>query len=185
VAIPGASATRVRAAATTITYKLTSADLGHAIRVHQTQTNSLGSTSADSAPTKGVVPSGGHCSNRFAGTAKADRITGSRGSDRIAGGRGRDRLSGLAGADCLSGGAGNDRLSGGTGNDTISGGAGNDTINAGRGRNTVSGGTGNDTINVRNHKRDRVNCGKGRRDRVRADRFDKLRGCERVRRFKH
>jgi RTX calcium-binding nonapeptide repeat (4 copies)/WD40-like Beta Propeller Repeat len=185
VAIPGASATRVRAAATTITYKLTSADLGHAIRVHQTQTNSLGSTSADSAPTKGVVPSGGHCSNRFAGTAKADRITGSRGSDRIAGGRGRDRLSGLAGADCLSGGAGNDRLSGGTGNDTISGGAGNDTINAGRGRNTVSGGTGNDTINVRNHKRDRVNCGKGRRDRVRADRFDKLRGCERVRRAKH
>lgn len=167
VAIPGASATRVRSAATTLTYKLTSADLGHAIVVHQTQTNSLGSTSADSAATKSVVPSSGHCSNRFTGTRRNDRIRGSGGSDRISGGRGSDRLFGLAGNDC------------------ISGGAGNDTISAGRGRNTVSGGTGNDTINVRNHRRDRVNCGKGRRDKVRADRFDKLRGCERVRRSKH
>ena len=165
VAIPGASATRVRAAANTLTYRLTSTDLGHAIVVHQTQTNALGSTSADSAPTRSVVPSPGHCSNRFAGTRRSDRIRGSSGSDLISGGRGRDRLFGLAGNDC------------------ISGGAGNDTINAGGGRNTVSGGTGNDTIYVRNHKRDRVNCGKGR-DKVRADRFDKLRGCERVRRFK-
>jgi Tol biopolymer transport system component len=162
-AIPGASATRVRAAANTLTYRLTSTDLGHAIVVHQTQTNGLGSTSADSAPTKSVVPSPGHCSNRFAGTRRNDRIRGSSGSDRIRGGRGRDRLFGLAGNDC------------------ISGGTGNDTINAGGGRNTVSGGAGNDTIYVRNHKRDRVNCGKGR-DKVRADRFDKLRGCERVRR---
>jgi Ca2+-binding RTX toxin-like protein len=69
------------------------------------------------------------------------------------------------------------------GSDCISGGAGNDTINAGGGRNTVSGGTGNDIIDVRNDKRDRVSCGKGR-DRIRADRTDKLRGCERIRRFR-
>jgi hypothetical protein len=46
----------------------------------------------------------------------------------------------------------------------------------------VSGGAGNDVINVRNHKRDVVNCGSGKKDRVVADRVDKLRGCERIRR---
>ena len=180
VAIPGASASRARAAASSARYTLTSVDLGHTIRVHQLQTNGLGSASADSAPTGSVVPSPGHCSNRFAGTAKADRISGSSGSDRISGGRGRDKLSGLGGADCISGGAGNDSISGGKGNDTLSGGAGNDRITAGPGRNKVSGGAGNDTINVRNHKRDVVNCGAGKKDRVVADKIDKLRGCERV-----
>jgi Tol biopolymer transport system component len=165
VPIPGASVSRARAAASNATYKLTSADLGHAVRVRQIQTNSLGSTSADSAPTRAVVPSPGRCSNRFTGTSRSDRIHGSTGSARISGGRGKDRLFGLAGSDC------------------ISGGAGNDTINAGGGRNTVSGGTGNDIIDVRNDKRDRVSCGKGR-DRIRADRTDKLRGCERIRRFR-
>jgi Tol biopolymer transport system component len=171
VPIPGASASRAHAAASSVTYKLGSVDLGHAIRVRQTATNSLGSNLIDSSPTSSVVPSAGHCSNRFAGTAKADRLRGSSGSDRISGGRGADRLSGLAGADCISGGAGNDTLSGGKGNDTISGGSG---------RNVVTGGAGNDRINVRNHKRDRVNCGSGKRDRVIADRIDRLRGCERV-----
>jgi len=183
VPIPGASASRARAAAASVSYKLSSADLGHAIRVHEVDANPLGSSSADSAPTKAVVPSSGHCSNRFAGTAKADRIKGSTGSDRISGGRGRDKLFGLGGPDCISGGAGNDTISGGKGNDTLSGGAGNDRISAGPGRNKVSGGAGNDTINVRNHKRDIVNCGPGK-DRVIADKIDKLRGCERVKRRK-
>jgi hypothetical protein len=44
-----------------------------------------------------------------------------------------------------------------------------------------SGASGNDKINVANGKKDSVNCGKGR-DSVRADRVDKLTGCERVRR---
>jgi Tol biopolymer transport system component len=182
VAIPGASASRAHAAASSATYKLGSADLGHTIRVHQTQTNSLGSAAADSPATGSVVPSKGHCSNRFAGTARADRIKGSAGSDRISGGRGKDRLSGLGGSDCISGGGGNDVLSGGKGNDTLSGGAGNDRITAGPGRNKVSGGAGNDRISVRNHKRDVVNCGKGKKDRVIADKRDKLRGCELVKR---
>jgi TolB protein len=170
VAIPGASATRAGAAASSATYKLTSGDLGKAVRVKQTQTNAVGSTSSESAPTSKIVPSSGHCSNRFAGTSKANRILGSRGSDRISGGSGNDTLTGLGGADCISGGVGNDRISGGSGNDTISGGAG---------RNRITAGAGNDAINIRNHKRDTVNCGKGR-DRVTADRVDKLRGCERV-----
>lgn len=183
VPISGAAASRAHAAASSLAYKLTSADLGHAILVRQTQVNAAGSSTADSAPTRPVIPSKGHCSNRFAGTAKADRIRGSSGSDRIIGGRGRDRLLGLGGADCISGGAGNDTISGGKGNDTLSGGAGNDRITAGPGRNKVSGGSGNDTINVRNHKRDIVNCGRGK-DRVIADKIDKLRGCERVKRRK-
>lgn len=168
--IPGATASGVRKAAASATYKVTSADLGHTIRARQSQANSLGSSSADSAATGAVVPSRAHCSNRFAGTSKANRIRGSSGSDRISGGRGNDTLTGLGGADCISGGVGNDRISGGNGNDTISGGAG---------RNRIAAGAGNDAINVRNHKRDTVNCGKGR-DRVRADSVDKLRGCERV-----
>jgi Tol biopolymer transport system component len=180
VPIPGASASRAHAAASTVSYKLTSADLGHAIRVHEVDTNGLGSSASDSAPTGSVIPSTGRCSNVFAGTARADRISGSSGSDRLSGGRGRDKLFGLGGADCISGGAGNDTLSGGKGNDTLSGGAGNDHITAGPGRNKVSGGSGNDVINVRNHKRDVVNCGSGRKDRVVADRVDKLRGCERI-----
>ena len=182
--IPGASASRVHAAASAATYKLTSTDIGSTIRVHQVAANPLGSSSVDSAPTKAVIPSPGHCSNRFAGTAKADRIRGSSGSDRIVGGRGRDKLLGLGGGDCISSGAGNDTISGGKGNDTISGGPGNDRISAGPGRNKVSGGAGNDTINVHNHKRDVVNCGSGRKDRVVADKVDKLRGCERVKRKK-
>jgi hypothetical protein len=184
VPIPGALASRAHAAASSATYTLTSADIAFTIRVHEVDANPLGTVTADSAPTKAVVPSPGHCSNRFAGTAKADRIKGSAGSDRIVGGRGRDRLFGLVGADCISGGAGNDTISGGKGNDTLSGGAGNDRITAGPGRNKVSGGAGNDTINVRNHKRDVVNCGAGRKDRVVADKIDKLRGCERVKRKK-
>jgi Ca2+-binding RTX toxin-like protein len=173
VPIPGASASRAHSAAASVKYKLTSTDLGHAIRLHEVDTNAIGSTTTDSAPTSSVAPSKGHCSNRFAGTAKADKIRGSRASDRISGGRGKDRLSGLGGADCISGGAGNDTLSGGNGNDTIS---------AGPGKNKVSGGAGNDKINVRNHKRDVVNCGKGKKDRVVADKVDKLRGCEHVKR---
>ncbi len=180
VPIPGASASRAHTAASSVSYKLTSADLGHAIRVRQTAANSLGSNSVDSPPTNSVVPSAAHCSNRFAGTAKADRLRGSKASDRMSGGRGRDKLSGLAGSDCISGGPGNDTSSGGKGNDTLSGGTGNDRIAAGPGRNRVSGGAGNDVINVRNHRRDIVNCGRGHKDRVVADRSDRLRGCERV-----
>ncbi len=197
--IPGALAARAHAAASSATYRLTSADLGHSIRVLQTQVNGLGSATALSAPTPAVKPSRGHCSNVFSGSARADRISGSGASDRISGGRGRDRLSGLGGADCISGGAaadvlsggsgndrisggsGNDRISGGSGNDTISGGSGNDRISGGGGRNKINAGSGNDTINVRNRRRDVVNCGKGR-DRVVADRSDRLRGCELVKR---
>jgi Ca2+-binding RTX toxin-like protein len=83
------------------------------------------------------------------------------------------QMIGLAGDHCLSGHAGKDRLSGGVGNDTLTGGKGRDKVNAG---------TGNDKVNSRDKRRETVRCGKGKRDRVTADRSDRLIGCDNVRR---
>ncbi len=199
VPIPGATATRrgARTAATSVSYKLTSADIGHAIRVQQTVTNSGGSTSSQSSPTKAVVPDPAACSNViFGATAGTNTLTGTVGGDRIDGLAGNDIISGVAGDDCLTGGLGNDRvsggsgkdrmvggagkdrLSGGLGTDVISGGGGNDAISAGPGsKHILSGGSGRDAINSVNGKRDRVNGGSGR-DTCRADRIDRLRSCQ-------
>jgi hypothetical protein len=97
------------------------------------------------------------------GTAGNDVLRGTGGNDRLFGLGGADTLRGLAGNDLLDGGAGNDRLFGDAGLDTYVGGAGNDTISAADGR------------------AETVSCGAGR-DSVRADRRDRLRGCEVVRR---
>ena len=79
-----------------------------------------------------------------------DAITGSRFDDTLDGGAGRDRISGRGGADVISGGSGSDEL---------------------------LGGAGRDTIRARDRARDTVSCGSGR-DRVQADRRDRLTGCE-------
>ncbi len=71
-------------------------------------------------------------------------------------------------------------LSGGAGNDNLQGGAGNDNMNGGQGKNRFVGGSGNDIINAVNGRKETIDCGKGR-DRVRADRTDRIRrGCERI-----
>ena len=136
------------------------------------------------------VPLPGNCANVTAGTAAADTLLGSAFGDRLSGRAGNDRLSSLGGNDCLfgedgadrlSGGDGNDRLSGGSGNDTLSGGAGKDDLVGGRGADAFSGGSGNDTINSADGRRETVKCGAGT-DRVKADRKDRLSGCEKVRR---
>jgi Ca2+-binding RTX toxin-like protein len=84
------------------------------------------------------------------------------------------------GGDRLNGGAGNDNLSGGSGNDVLAGGAGNDTIAGGQGKNSIDAGAGNDIINSLDGKAETVRCGPGV-DRVRADKADRLLGCERKR----
>ena len=129
------------------------------------------------------------------GTPLADLICGLFGNDTINGLAGNDTLYGDAcskkagiaqalpdGNDRLNGGAGNDKLYGAGGADVLSGSAGNDSLVGGRGKNSYSGGAGNDTVNAANGVRERVNCGAGKKDRVTADRKDRLRGCERVRR---
>jgi Ca2+-binding RTX toxin-like protein len=109
-----------------------------------------------------------------------DTIIGGSGNDRLNGGRGSDTISGGYGNDRLNGGPGNDRLLGGRGDDVLTGGAGNNRMDGGPGRNRYFGGPGRDTINARNHKKDLVNCGSGKRDSARVDRIDTVRHCERV-----
>ena len=127
-------------------------------------------------------------SRRLVGTAAADVIVGGRkadvidgrgGNDQICGRGGNDRLRGGRGNDRVFGQAGRDRLTGGRGSDRLAGGSGNDRLNGGSGRDRLSGGSGNDRIIAADRRRDLVDCGPGR-DRVRADRFDRLRRCERV-----
>ncbi|MGH2839877.1 MAG: calcium-binding protein [Solirubrobacteraceae bacterium] len=122
---------------------------------------------------------GGDDSDRVIGGHGRDRLDGGPGADRLFGGSSNDLLFGRSGRDMLAGGSANDRLSGGSGDDQLFGEAGRDSISGGSGRNRIDGGTGNDRIDARNGKRDRVICGKGF-DRVRADRSDRLNGCERV-----
>ena len=52
----------------------------------------------------------------------------------------------------------------------------------GAGRNRYTSSAGNDKVSAVNGKRDRVDCGAGRRDSARVDRRDRVKGCERVRR---
>jgi len=59
--------------------------------------------------------------------------------------------------------------------------AGNDTVDPGPGRDIVAGGAGTDLIHARDGTRDVIDCGAGF-DRVRIDRFDRVRNCELVRR---
>jgi hypothetical protein len=87
------------------------------------------------------------------------------------GGRGNDLLIAPEGGGSI--------LEGGDGNDTVTGGGSGDSLDGGRGRDLLSGGRGRDHIGVRDSRRDLVRCGAGR-DRVRADRRDRLRGCELV-----
>lgn len=135
---------------------------------------------------------GGPGDDRLSGAAGDDCLRGRAGKDRLSGGDGDDSLSGEAGNDTLSGGEGRDTVSGGSGNDVVSGGngndrlgggSGNDKINGGQGLNTYSGGAGNDNIIAANGRRETIDCGKGSKDKVRADRTDTVRGCESVQRL--
>lgn len=124
---------------------------------------------------------GGEGRDTLEGASGNDVEDGGNGNDRASGGSGRDRMSGGAGNDALNGLSGNDTLSGGTGNDSLNGSTGNDKINGGSGKNKYAGGSGNDTITAANGRVETVDCGTGR-DSVRADRKDRVKRCERVRR---
>ncbi len=97
----------------------------------------------------------------------------------LSGGSGKDRLEGGTEDETLSGSSGNDRLNGGSGSDRLSGGSGSDWLKGGRSRDELKAGSGRDSIHARDGRRDRVDCGRGR-DTVAADRYDRLRRCERV-----
>lgn len=117
--------------------------------------------------------------DRLWGDAGNDYLNGGRGNDVIAGGVGSDQLVGMAGNDTLAGDAGPDTLYGQEGNDKLTGGAGNDKLIPGDGKDSVAAGAGNDYINAFDSRGagETINCGPGR-DRVWADKADKLIGCE-------
>jgi hypothetical protein len=127
------------------------------------------------------LPPPRHCTVRKDGGPRADRLNGGASSDAIHGRAGNDRIRGLGGNDCLFGEGGNDQAWGGPGNDAVSGGKGSDRLYGGPGRDTMQGGPGRDRIFAVDRARDVVVCGRGR-DTVRADRVDKILGCELVRR---
>jgi hypothetical protein len=130
-------------------------DQGHELTCRVTATGPGGAASADSATLPVAAPA----------TAGQRRLEGSARADRLVGGGRADVLRGGAGADILIGGAGNDRLTGGPGRDRLDGGAGNDVLDA-----------------RDHHGGDVVRCGAGR-DRVLADRGDRVgRDCESVHR---
>jgi Ca2+-binding RTX toxin-like protein len=175
-------------------YTVTMTDLAGAA----TATVNMKVDAGPAGPGGGTPPPGGgvllpgRCKNLKNGTPKADVLTGTSAGDALYGGAGNDVLSGLGGADCLFGEGGKDRLSGGSGNDSLSGGAGNDTLKGGsgkdrivggKGKDKIDGGAGSDTINSADRVRETVKCGKGR-DRVRADRKDRLIGCEKKKRVR-
>jgi Ca2+-binding RTX toxin-like protein len=108
--------------------------------------------------------------------------SGGPGDDHLSAGRNAGgRLEGDAGDDVLIGGPLADGFVGGPGNDRLVGGRGADLIDpsGASGRDLILAGPGPDEINSRDSRRDMVRCGTGR-DRVRADRQDRLRGCEQV-----
>lgn len=99
------------------------------------------------------------------GTRRNDRLRGSARNETILALSGNDRANAKRGRDCVFGGEGRDVLIGGPQSDYIDGGAGNDLILAADG------------------SRDTIVCAGGKRDRVVADRIDRVaRSCERVRR---
>ena len=126
---------------------------------------------------KSGAGTGKRCSTARAGGGGNDRLTGTGGGDVIHGRAGNDRIDGLGGADCLYGEAGHDAINGGAGDDVVSGGSGADVLSGGPGADKVSGWAGNDRIDTVDGRRDTVDCGLGR-DRVRADRSDRLKRCE-------
>jgi hypothetical protein len=93
-----------------------------------------------------------------------------------------DALEGTALADTITTYAGDDTIT-----DTKSGVVSRAVGRAAKAKgfvNRVNAGPGNDKVNVRNHKRDKVDCGKGKKDRVTADKADVLKHCEKVKRKK-
>lgn len=145
-----------------------------------TRTRVSDPNTANNAATVSFTPQIGRCTSVLPGTRGSDKLSGTVGGEVIDALGGDDFIRAGAGDDCVNGRAGNDTILGGDGSDLLKGGSGNDVISGGSGQDTISGGAGKDRINAADGERDVVNCGPGK-DSVKADKVDRLRGCERVR----
>jgi Ca2+-binding RTX toxin-like protein len=92
---------------------------------------------------------------------------------------GKDALLGTTRNENLAGMAGPDSIRGGAGNDVIRGGPGDDRLFGGFGRDILFGDAGDDRLTARDGERDVLYGGPGF-DQAWVDRFDVVRGIERV-----
>jgi Ca2+-binding RTX toxin-like protein len=104
-------------------------------------------------------------------------VFGTGGADLLAGTPGADVLCGFGGSDTISGGGGNDHVYGGTGGDLVQGQDGRDYVKGDVGADTIRGGAGDDRLAGRDGKPGDTLSGGPGRDRCRADRGDRVRGC--------
>lgn len=123
------------------------------------------------------------------GTEGDDVIKGSNGNDIICALAGDDKINARKGFDAVDAGDDDDKATGGKktdlllglgGNDALKGAKGADRIGGGSGRDKVDGGPHNDKMWTRDKDSDRVKGGGGARDRVAADRKDKVKNVPRV-----
>jgi Ca2+-binding RTX toxin-like protein len=114
-------------------------------------------------------------------TAGWTETTGTEDADRLLGTNGQNLIQGDGGNDYISARGGDDEVTGGAGDDRIHLGAGDDVATPGLDADRVYAGSGDDVIYARDGERDVIDCGSGR-DRVIADKADKVEDCERVQR---
>lgn len=112
-------------------------------------------------------------------TFYGDVLGGNKGDDHISGRIGFDDILGGPGNDHLEGGMNPDRMWGGSGRDVVNGQRGADGLSGGKGVDVLRGGVGNDVIDSRDGVKDYVYGGDGT-DTLRKDRFDVVRGVEKI-----
>ena len=134
------------------------------------------------SPVASAEGSSSRCGVAQVGTGAGETRRGMTGHDLIRGRGGEDLIRGLGGDDCLHGGRGADTVKAGAGRDRVRGGRGADTVTGGSGRDRLKGGKANDRLLARDGQRDLVRCGQGN-DLGRVDAKDKIRGCERIKRY--
>jgi len=101
--------------ATANSYTLTQAEVGKAITVTASYTDSMGTPESVTSQATGTVLASGMI---LTGTASANILNGGSGDDILYGLGGNDTLNGFDGNDILNGGAGKDKMAGGAGDDT-------------------------------------------------------------------
>ena len=123
------------------------------------------------------------------GSEAGDEIDASTFSDVIVALGGDDSVDARESDDVVCAGDGDDRVRGDSGDplifgfDTLLGEEGNDDLKGNREPDVLDGGPGNDFLRGKGGGKDRLDCGPGH-DKATADRKDRVRGCERVKRAK-
>lgn len=121
------------------------------------------------------------------GSEGADSIHGSNSGQVFATLSGEDDVNAAEGSDVVCGGDGDDKLRGDEGDplsfgsDLLLGEEGNDDLKGNAVPDRLVGGPGNDVLRGKGGGKDRLDCGPGR-DRAKADRKDRVLGCEKVKR---